>query len=215
MLRHERHQRARRRPRRDGHHVPARTAAHVSRPIPSRNENARCEAGVFMSCRPQGRTSGTGPVSTGGYSGRHHPSKDVAVIRSSLPLVALLAAARPLRPARCTASIPPTSTATAMPAPTSSTTPTARGGSRTRSPTTWIAGAAAGNPARSTRNTCATSSPSCRRAPTGPRAARASSPATSTPPAWTNPGSTRSAASRSSPGSPTSTRSRTRPACSA
>ena len=59
-----------------------------------------------------------------------------------------------------------------MPAPTSSTTPTARGGSKTRSPTTWIAGAAAGNPARSTRNTSATSSTSCRRRPTGPRAAR-------------------------------------------
>ena len=44
--------------------------------------------------------------------------------------------------------------------------------SRTRSPTTWIAGAGAGSPARSTRNTCATSSPRCRRARDWPQGQR-------------------------------------------
>ena len=163
-------------------------------------------------------TSGTGPPHGRGYSGPHHPSQGRCRDQDQVQSPARCSVSRchhRIRRRACTASIPPTSTARATPAPISSTTPTARGASRTRSPTTWIAGAAAGNPARSTRSTCATSSPRCRRARTGPRAARASSPATSTPSAWTSPGSTRSAASRSSPCSPKSTRSRTRPACSA
>ena len=120
----------------------------------------------------------------------------------------------PRPPVRCTASCRTTSTATPTPAPTSSTTPTARGASRTRSPTTWTAGAGAGSPARSTRNTCATSSPRCRRSTTGRRAAPSSCRATSTPPAWTKARSTSAASRRCSRCSTKSARSRRAPTCS-